>query len=261
MSHPHSCAVRLACAVPVTAETAQASVPASPTSTSASPTSASASHTSTARLSPASPSDGQPGTSRLGTSTSSTKATSHFVVPSHSFSHTHSFPAQWSILPTPSAGAPEQSRPHPHVSGAGARPPGGRHQSRVTVALEIIAGLTGLVLASALFRCVYSYRRAPARDRIAALVDRHTLQREVEESERGRIVRSLHATWRPPPPRYEPAPEYDAVAPAGDSIDWGAPPGFTDPGHYRDGLGSPFDGTNARTSLARPPPSHPSRWA
>ena len=87
----------------------------------------------------------------------------------------------------------------------------------------------GLVIVLALARCLYAYKRAPPRDRISALVQRHNLEREMEELERDRmatLARALESfRWRPPPPPYQHAPAYETVVnPEGDgSIDWGRP--------------------------------------
>lgn len=82
-------------------------------------------------------------------------------------------------------------------------------------------------------RCFYSYRKAPERDRIAALLNRHRLEREMEEMERDRVDRfrqmmeSTSYQWRPPPPPYQQAPAYEAVVGSGSdgegSVDWGHP--------------------------------------
>ena len=192
------------------------------------------------------------------------------------FSHPHFTPSPGAT--THGGGSGGGWRPDPAAGGTqGAntnRGNGGQHgQSTVALVFEIIAGVAGVLIVASLGRCVYVYRRAPARDRLGAAVDRYRLQREMEELERGRMERSARALeryrWRPPPPPYQPAPEYDAVvqhpdtghAADGDgSIDWGSPPRFSverDRSPFaaaeREGDG---DGEMEAARLTQPSPTH-----
>ena len=100
-------------------------------------------------------------------------------------------------------------------------------QSTSSIVLEVLAGIVAAVVLFLVGRCYYSYRRTPARDRIGALLNRHRLEREMEEMERDRMERFSRALdsrrWRPPPPPYQHAPEYESVITSDDSIDWGRP--------------------------------------
>ncbi|KAL0949274.1 hypothetical protein HGRIS_009351 [Hohenbuehelia grisea] len=78
-------------------------------------------------------------------------------------------------------------------------------QNPVAIVFEVIGALAGVALVLSIIRCIYSYRRTPNRDRIAALVERHRLQREMEELERNpRILRP--PSFVEPPPPYLPRP-------------------------------------------------------
>ena len=127
------------------------------------------------------------------------------------------------------------SVPHPHTTGSHPHPispstpmptrSSAHGQPVVAIVFEVLAGAAGLFIVLALARCLYSYKRTPARDRIGALLNRHRLEREMEELERDRMARISRALepyrWRPPPPPYQHAPAYDSVADS--SIDWGRP--------------------------------------
>ncbi|EJF62400.1 hypothetical protein DICSQDRAFT_135993 [Dichomitus squalens LYAD-421 SS1] len=105
----------------------------------------------------------------------------------------------------------------------------GHGQSAVAIAFEVIAGVVGLVVVLALARFLYAYKRTPPLDRVSVYVNRHNLEREMEEMERDRMATFARALesfrWRPPPPPYQHAPAYETVVnPEGDgSIDWGRP--------------------------------------
>lgn len=89
-------------------------------------------------------------------------------------------------------------------------------QPVVAIVFECFAGVLGLFLLAGLTRCAYKYKRAPARDRIAALISRHQLEREMAQIERSdlqRRTRPRASMAGPPPPPYQPAPTYDSVVP------------------------------------------------
>ncbi|PIL37326.1 hypothetical protein GSI_01019 [Ganoderma sinense ZZ0214-1] len=143
------------------------------------------------------------------------------------------------VIPHTPTRTPYQSWPHPHTTASHAHPfmpstpiPSSTRSSAhgqpvVAIVFEVLAGAAGLFIVLALARCLYSYKRTPARDRIGALLNRHRLEREMEEMERDRMARISRALepyrWRPPPPPYQHAPEYDSVVNTDSSIDWGRP--------------------------------------
>ncbi|CDO73743.1 hypothetical protein BN946_scf185015.g71 [Trametes cinnabarina] len=152
-----------------------------------------------------------PSEARTGTSTSSRHSilippTAHHSHPHPSFTTspghpiTHHFPP-----PSPPPTVAPPSRPVPADKG---QPP-------IAIAFEVLGGVIALLVLLGLLRCFIVWRRTPPRDRIAALVSRHQLEREMEEQERERIERLSRALearrWRPPPPPYQPAPQYEEV--------------------------------------------------
>ncbi|KAI0772114.1 hypothetical protein BD413DRAFT_475205, partial [Trametes elegans] len=94
---------------------------------------------------------------------------------------------------------------------------GNKGQSPVALAFEILGGVVGLFILLGLARCYFVWRRTPAPDRVAGLISRHQLEREMGEMEQERIERLNQALaarrWQPPPPPYQPAPAYDTVVP------------------------------------------------
>ncbi|KAJ7167490.1 hypothetical protein C8R46DRAFT_1093166 [Mycena filopes] len=105
-------------------------------------------------------------------------------------------PASLTRLPGPTA---SHTRPHE-------RPP--HHQSMAIIVFEVLGALAGVAFVLSVVRCFWSYNRTPARDRIAAVMHRHQLQREMEELERNPPER--HQSLRePPPPPYIRPPSYD----------------------------------------------------
>jgi len=90
---------------------------------------------------------------------------------------------------------PSAFHPHPR-----------HNESTAAIVFEVLGALAGLLLFLGLLRCLYSYNRTPHRDRIAAVLHRHQLQREMEELERNppEPRRSLE----PPPPPYLAPPVY-----------------------------------------------------
>ena len=171
--------------------------------------------------------------------------------PTGSFTH-HAPPAD------ATSGSGFGGRPAPAAQSNNAASPR-RGQSTVALVFEILAGAAGLFIALAVARCVHAYRRAPPRDRIGALVDRHAIQREIEELERGRMERLARALepyrWRAPPPPYQHAPAYDAIVASDGSVDWGRPPEFGGRGHDRDRSPSP-EGDAEAARLTPPSPAH-----
>ncbi|KAI9068543.1 hypothetical protein FKP32DRAFT_142313 [Trametes sanguinea] len=137
-----------------------------------------------------------------------------------------------SILIPPTA---HHSRPHPSFSPSPGHPithhfppnppptpapistpaQANKGQPPIAIAFEVLGGIIALLVLIGVARCYIVWRRTPARDRIAAVVDRHQLEREMQERERERMQRLSRALesrlWRPPPPPYQPAPDYEEV--------------------------------------------------
>jgi len=84
---------------------------------------------------------------------------------------------------------------------------GSHHQSPVAIFFEVAGSIVGLAVLLMLGRCVYRYRRTPGRDRIAGILDRHRLERELAEIEEAAPGRRTSVVRNPPPP-YQRAPEY-----------------------------------------------------
>ncbi|KAJ6490287.1 hypothetical protein C8R47DRAFT_1124053 [Mycena vitilis] len=86
-------------------------------------------------------------------------------------------------------------------------PPAHHRQSMTSLVFEILGALAGIVFFLSVLRCLYSYNRTPSHDRITAILDRHQLQREMEELERnGPPRRGRDSLVEPPPPPYVPPP-------------------------------------------------------
>ncbi|KAI0750993.1 hypothetical protein C8Q80DRAFT_1154928 [Daedaleopsis nitida] len=161
------------------------------------------------------------------------RSTSHTLAILSATPHTHHNPQ------TPGTGTLENTKTYiwpPHTQRPTAAPQGasnttGHGQSTLAIVSEVLGGAVLLFILMSLGRCLYSYRRAPQRDRIGALLNRHQLQREMEEMERDRVDRfrqmmeSTSHQWRPPPPPYQHAPAYESVVGSDGegSIDWGRP--------------------------------------
>ncbi|OBZ76050.1 hypothetical protein A0H81_03886 [Grifola frondosa] len=149
------------------------------------------------------------------TTAAATTIPTHPITPQHiSFSSTRSdtftqpFITHHSIPPPPSS-TPGFATPQ-------SRPSGTRHrQSTIAIVFEVLAGVAGIGIILGLLRCGYSWNRTPSRDRIASLLSRHQLEREMEEIERQQIEQRRPRTRAPPPP-YQPAPAYDSVVASGE---------------------------------------------
>ncbi|KAI0082350.1 hypothetical protein K474DRAFT_500607 [Panus rudis PR-1116 ss-1] len=117
-----------------------------------------------------------------------------------SFPLTHHRPAP-TFRPTADPPANTDSQPRSH------------RQSTVAIVFETFAGIIGLIFFILFMRCIYRWKTAPPRDRIAALLSRHQLEREMEELEREQIARRARrgSIIRPPPPPYQHAPAYETV--------------------------------------------------
>lgn len=78
----------------------------------------------------------------------------------------------------------------------------------------VLGGLAGVAVLLSLARCIYTYQQQPKRDRIAEVVERHRIQREMEELAHEEFSRTEGRPPSPPPlplyqdsrlPAYEPA--------------------------------------------------------
>lgn len=87
-------------------------------------------------------------------------------------------------------------------------------QKPIFVVFEVLGGLLASGLLIGLGRCCYQYRNTPKRDRIAEVVNRHNLQRELEEIERNPQIlrRHLNSLREPAPPYYPAPPSYEVTS-------------------------------------------------
>lgn len=140
-------------------------------------------------------------------------------VPSHSHPHTATaHTAHPHLVPNPTSpfhnGPPGQQPPRPIP--ATPRPHSHRRISTVGIVFACLGGIAATLILLAMARCFYLWRRTPSRDRIAGLLQRHHLDREMEEREREDLARRMRESaaprWKPPPPPYQNAPDYDSVA-------------------------------------------------
>ncbi|KAJ7584371.1 hypothetical protein C8J56DRAFT_150856 [Mycena floridula] len=118
----------------------------------------------------------------------------------------------------------------PAASGAPAGFPQHHHRERqkplVTI-LEIIGGAIAFLLLIGLVRCIISYKKTPNRDRIAAIMHRHQLQRELEELAQAQPLHRSSLVEPPPPPYLPRPPSYsdDQVSmPLNSTYDSSSPP-------------------------------------
>jgi hypothetical protein len=121
-------------------------------------------------------------------------------------------------------------------------------QKPISIVFEVLGGLAASALLFGFIRCFRSYRKIPARDRIAEIVQRHQLQRELEELERnpGRLRR--HPSLPEPAPPYFPRPpSYDHLLPS-------MPPVSIAPRHHHPGVDNRAHYTPVATHS---PPSTP----
>lgn len=115
-------------------------------------------------------------------------------------------------------------RPPPATTRPPSPPPAAQQNSTnqpsrqpvVAIVFEVIAGVAGIFILISISRCIYSWKRTPSRDRIAGLLSRHQLDREMAELEREQMERRRRQ-WRrnsvqgPPPPPYQRAPSYETL--------------------------------------------------
>ncbi|PSR93768.1 hypothetical protein PHLCEN_2v4663 [Hermanssonia centrifuga] len=130
--------------------------------------------------------------------------------PSHSLTVHPGAPFTHPIPHPPSPTSPDhppdnENPPQTHRSG----------QPIVAIVFEALAGVVGLFILYGLSRCLWSWKHTPERDRVASLLSRHYLEREMEEREREqmeqRMLRAVPRPLPPPPPPYQHAPSYEAA--------------------------------------------------
>ncbi|KAJ3511950.1 hypothetical protein NLJ89_g3804 [Agrocybe chaxingu] len=89
-------------------------------------------------------------------------------------------------------------------------------QRPIIIAFEVLGGLAGAAILFFIGRCLYNYKKAPKRDRIAEILQRHHLEREMEELERNPLALRRTSIQEPAPPYFPRPPSYDEtrMAPA-----------------------------------------------
>lgn len=106
---------------------------------------------------------------------------------------TYTFPAG-TIIPAPLHTRPPHSSAHPSPQ------PQQSGQKPIFVVFEVLGGLVASGLLLGLLRCCYRYKKPPPRDRIAEVVDRHILERELVERERNEPAPPYVPACLSPPP-------------------------------------------------------------
>ena len=93
------------------------------------------------------------------------------------------------------------------------RPPSPHPSSQkpIFVVFEVLGGLLAAGLLLGFLRCCYQYNRAPQRDRIAEILNRHNLQRELEELERNPAILRRPSLREPAPPYFPAPPSYEII--------------------------------------------------
>lgn len=84
-------------------------------------------------------------------------------------------------------------------------------QKPINIFFEVLGGVVGLAILISCIRCCYSYNRTPKRDRIAAVLQRHQLERELEELERNPFTLRRSPSNDPVPPYFPPPPTYEVI--------------------------------------------------
>lgn len=128
----------------------------------------------------------------------------------------HSFPLTHPTFPPEPTAWATRTNPAVVPFHTGATPPSQQSgQKPIFVVFEVLGGLLASGLLLGLGRCCYQYRKAPKRDRIAEVLNRHNLQRELEELERNpQILRRL-SLREPAPPYYPAPPSYEVTSSPG----------------------------------------------
>ncbi|PPQ77348.1 hypothetical protein CVT25_010930 [Psilocybe cyanescens] len=128
---------------------------------------------------------------------------------SHSIQSPHIIPAT-NTRPIPFPGHSSHARPPPPESSPA--PPRSGHKP-ILIAVEVIGGLVIAGVLLSLIRCYYIYKKTPHRDRIADILQRHHLQRELDELERNPGILRRPSLREPAPPYFPRPPSYDDMNP------------------------------------------------
>ena len=121
----------------------------------------------------------------------------------------HPFPLTHPTFPEPTTW-PTETKPADIPFHTGATPPFQQSgQKPIFVVFEVLGGLLASGLLLGLGRCCYQYKKAPKRDRIAEVLNRHNLQRELEELERNPQILRRPSLREPAPPYYPAPPSYE----------------------------------------------------
>lgn len=142
----------------------------------------------------------------------------HFSTSRPAVHLSHSMPRPTS-LPSPDTPAHLPIPPHPNPPDMGHHPSSKNTKiSPVAIAFEILGGIIGLFILYTAGRCFWSWKRTPSHDRIEEVLNRHYVQREMEEREREDMERRLahlrSVSGSPialPPPPYQHAPSYEDI--------------------------------------------------
>ncbi|KAH9482790.1 hypothetical protein JR316_0004890 [Psilocybe cubensis] len=129
---------------------------------------------------------------------------------SHSGSQSHIIPSNTRPLSFPG----HSGRPRPPPPTSTPLPPRPKHKP-ILIAFEVIGGLALAGVLLSLIRCYYNYKRTPHRDRIADILQRHHLQRELEELERNPHLLRRPSLREPAPPYFPRPPSYDDLTSGG----------------------------------------------
>lgn len=115
-------------------------------------------------------------------------------------------------LPHPTSDPWTPSSP-PSTTSAPKHLPLTRHHKPIVIVFIVLGGLILLGILSSIARCGWSWYKTPSRDRIAGLLNRYHLEREMEEAA---VVEPLRARAMvpPPPPYFPPPPEYGSMMPS-----------------------------------------------
>jgi len=108
------------------------------------------------------------------------------------------------------------------------------NQKPIYIAFEVLGGILATGMLFGFLRCCYNYRKTPRRDRIADILHRHNLQRELEELERNPVALRRPFLREPAPPYFPRPPSYEqmnsipqGIAPP--QVDYSVLPTYTPP--------------------------------
>ncbi|KAF8974169.1 hypothetical protein BDZ97DRAFT_1911383 [Flammula alnicola] len=128
--------------------------------------------------------------------------------------HAPVFPTHTRIPPVPNnpvfTNAPTHTR-DPFQGPSHASQPS---QKPISIVFEVLGGLFAVALLLGFLRCFHNYRKTPHRDRIADILQRHQLHRELEELERNPAALRRPSLREPAPPYFPRPPSYDAMNPS-----------------------------------------------